>query len=243
MALTLTHIFLFSLIPFGVMVFGGIISTFYEPSEKTTVATQHFAAGVVFAAVAKELLPNLSAHQSPLSLIIGFSLGVLCMLFVKQVTERLSENADGQQGMPFGMLCAVGVDVFIDGLLIGIAFLAGEAGGVLVAVALSIEVLFLGIATSSSMSKRAVHTTTRICIGIGLALLIPIGSLLGGSLFSHMPEAITHGLLAFGIAALLYLVTEELLVEAHEAPLETPIITSCFFLGFLCILLLDGLSK
>jgi ZIP family zinc transporter len=43
--------------------------------------------------------------------------------------------------------------------------------------------------------------------------------------------------LSFGLAALLFLVVEELLVEAHEVP-ETPLITSTFFAGFLLFLVL-----
>jgi ZIP family zinc transporter len=44
-------------------------------------------------------------------------------------------------------------------------------------------------------------------------------------------------ILSFGLAALLFLVTEELLVEAHKEP-ETPISTALFFIGFLAFLLL-----
>jgi ZIP family zinc transporter len=40
------------------------------------------------------------------------------------------------------------------------------------------------------------------------------------------------GILGFGVASLLYLVTEELLVEAHEEP-DTPLIAATFFVGFL----------
>ena len=38
--------------------------------------------------------------------------------------------------------------------------------------------------------------------------------------------------------ALLYLVTEELLVEAHERP-DTPFISAMFFVGFLGLLLIE----
>lgn len=44
--------------------------------------------------------------------------------------------------------------------------------------------------------------------------------------------------LSFGAAALLYLVTEELLVEAHEVP-KTTLSTAMFFLGFLILLIID----
>jgi zinc transporter, ZIP family len=46
------------------------------------------------------------------------------------------------------------------------------------------------------------------------------------------------GFLSFGLMALLYLVTEELLVEAHEKP-DTPLISSMFFVGFLALLTLE----
>ena len=47
-------------------------------------------------------------------------------------------------------------------------------------------------------------------------------------------------ILGFGVAALLYLVTEDLLLEAH-ATSDTPAITATFFLGFLIPLVLAHL--
>ncbi len=48
-------------------------------------------------------------------------------------------------------------------------------------------------------------------------------------------------MIAFGTAALLFLVTEELLTEAHEVK-ESPLMTSAFFIGFLAVFLLELLS-
>ena len=50
-----------------------------------------------------------------------------------------------------------------------------------------------------------------------------------------------EAVLAFTCAALLYLVAEELLVEAHEGreESETPLETAVFFAGFLALLILD----
>jgi ZIP family zinc transporter len=55
-----------------------------------------------------------------------------------------------------------------------------------------------------------------------------------------MPAPVQGGFLAFGLIALLYLVTEELLVEAHESE-DRPWVTAMFFVGFLLLLLLDEL--
>lgn len=50
--------------------------------------------------------------------------------------------------------------------------------------------------------------------------------------------AVQDALVAFGAAALLYLATEELLVEAHEVR-EGPLMTTSFFAAFLLILALE----
>jgi len=53
-----------------------------------------------------------------------------------------------------------------------------------------------------------------------------------------LPNPLLTGFFAFGLIALLYLVTEELLVEAHETP-DRPWVTAMFFVGFLALLLLE----
>lgn len=72
----------------------------------------------------------------------------------------------------------------------------------------------------------------------GLALLIAVGAGMGLTVFAGASNAVLAGTLAFGCAALLYLVTEELLVEAHSVE-ETPLVTSLFFAGFLTILVVE----
>ena len=49
-------------------------------------------------------------------------------------------------------------------------------------------------------------------------------------------------MLSFGAAALLFLVTEELLIEAHEVE-QTPFITAAFFAGFLALYVIGILSE
>lgn len=234
---------LYSLLPAFGMIIGGAIASIYQPSDKLTSATQHFAAGVVFAAVAKELLPKLGADNAPLALVIGFILGVISMLLLKILSNKLTEDDKKTTGISLGLVTAVGVDLLIDGILIGVAFLAGARGGLLIAIALALEILFLGLSTTATLGARSVSIKARLFLTLLLAFLIPIGSVFGAALLSQLPAVITDGILAFGVAALLYLVTEELLTEAHEHEIrETPLITASFFLGFLCILLLENLA-
>lgn len=75
---------------------------------------------------------------------------------------------------------------------------------------------------------------------LGLACLPFLGATVGGTVLAGLTGGVMDGLLAFGVAALLYLVTEELLVEAHKAP-DGPWITSLFFVGFLLLLTISML--
>jgi len=56
-------------------------------------------------------------------------------------------------------------------------------------------------------------------------------------MLSVVNEQVLTYILAFGLSALMYLITEELLVEAHEQK-DTPINTAIFFVGFFIFLLI-----
>lgn len=221
---------LFTALPVATMVAGASLAAFRTPGPALKSAVQHFAAGLVFAVVADELLPKVMHARLPLSAAIGFAVGTALMLALRMQTE-------GKEGSR-ALLAGVGTDIFIDGLLIGIGFAAGERGGILLSVALAVEILFLGLATSSSLvaagfaNSRAVTTTS------ALASFLLLGAGLGATVLSHLGGSSLEALLAFGCAALLYLVTEELLVGAHELP-HTPVTTAMFFVGFLALLLVE----
>ena len=136
------------------------------------------------------------------------------------------------------MLIAVGIDVFLDGLLIGVGFAAGARVGTLLVVALTLELLFLGISVAASLTEAKLARPRIILTVVGLATLVIVGALLGGSLLGGLSGLGLEIVLSFGAAALMYLVVEELLVEAQEVQ-ETPLITASFFAGFVALYLLE----
>jgi ZIP family zinc transporter len=120
------------------------------------------------------------------------------------------------------------VDVATDGFIIGAGFAAvGETGTVL-ALGLSVELLFLGLAVTSE--RIAGWRIVGVTAALGLTVL---GfAVLGNLLLAGASAAVLAGTLSFSAAALLYLVTEELLMEAHEVG-EKPVATPVLFGGFL----------
>lgn len=228
----------YALVPVATMVVGAAIAAARPPGEKVRSGIQHFAAGVIFSVVGVELLPDVVASHDVLEVAGGFTLGVIVMLLVERLAGAHEYADEGREAAAAGMLTAVGVDLLLDGLLVGISFAAGATEGSLVAGALAFEMLSLGMALAVDLNRAGATAGRAIAIPAILALVTLVGgAALGSTVLAHAPDYVLATVLAFGSAALLFLVTEELLVEAHRVG-ETPWATAMFFLGFIVFLVL-----
>lgn len=227
-----SHMILTMAIPALVCLGGGLLAAVWNPGHQTRSLIQHFAAGVVLAALAVELLPGIGREQAPAGVLMGaFALGSLFMYGIKLWTMRLEHRAAATgpgSGMGTGLLLATFIDVATDGFIIGAGFAAGGETGTILALGLSVELLFLGLALASG----AVSGRRIVAVSGALGATVLAFSLLGNLLLAGATHAVIGGTLAFSAAALLYLVTEELLIEAHEVE-EKPVSTLVLFGGFL----------
>jgi len=221
---------IYTFIPMLAAIAGMAIAVIYVPSPRAISTFQHLAAGIVFAAAAGELLPEVLEQANSLPILIGGMAGILMTFIMKAIDE----NFGGSSSFIF----SVAFDTLIDGLIIGLGFVAGASQGFLLTFALSVEVLFLGLALTSALALEYSNTAI-IAIGVVIGAMLPIGASLGLMAANLSPDTITAGY-TFGLIALLYLVTEELLVEAHANPqYDTPFVTSLFFIGFLSVVMLE----
>lgn len=236
----LVSVLTFTTIPVLATLLGGALAAWREPSPALRSAVQHFAGGLVFAAIATELIPEIKQGHEPLGVVIGFVLGLAVMLGLRYLLPK-SAPKEGDLGAVSGsgsLVTIVSLDVLIDGLLIGVSFAAGARTGILLTVALTLELLFLSLSTVASLGKRGASRAKVFAVVALLAGLLVVGAVVGGGLLAGLQGIGLEIVLSFGAAALLYLVTEELLVEAHEVP-ETAALTATFFAGFLALLLID----
>jgi hypothetical protein len=111
------------------------------------------------------------------------------------------------------------VDCIVDGFLIGSTVAASRRAGAILGLATCVEMGFLGIAVATRVNRctgsSAVARTSALTgppVLIVLASLL--GTLLGNELRLH--PVYFFAFISFGIVMLLYLVVNELLVEARE---------------------------
>lgn len=213
---------------------GAVLGTLARPSDPAQSTIQHFAAGVVLAGAALELLPEAIGLGDEAAIVGGFAAGGLAMAGLKALTSRLERReTPGSRGL----VLATGVDVFVDGLVVGASFAAGGTTGSLIAVALSIELFFLSLSLVREVAAGGGRRRA-LAVSAAIALLLAVGAVVGAAAFSGAGPEVLAVALSFAAAVLIYLPTEELLGEAH-ALRDTSIGTLALFAGFALFLAIN----
>lgn len=209
------HTYLWLSMPAVVLILGGLLALFWQPSKTLIGLIQHLAAGIILAALTIEVFPEMRRGATEqLGLIISFAVGVMFMYGVKLLgayLERRDESNAALQRFNYGLIITVFIDAALDGVTIGAGFAAGDKVGFALALGLSIEMLFL----SMSMISDTINGARILWLSAGLSVAIFVFAVLGYYFLSASSTTAIALALAFSAAALLYLVTEELLIEAH----------------------------
>ncbi len=248
--------------PVAASAVGAVVAAVRPPGPRVVSGVQHFAAGVVMAALVGEIMPELRAEGQLVWTVAGFVAGAVLVLSLGAYGRHTEAHARGEipphgprfgslrrqtvaaaaaVTLPVGMLGAVAVDLLLDGVLVGLGARLGATQGLILAIALTLEILFLGLSVVSELTAEGVSTGRAIATCTGLGLMTAVGAMAAALLLGEVSHTVMSAVLAFGAAALLYLVVEELLVEAHEER-ESVALGAMFFLGFLVIYVLSALG-
>ncbi len=217
---------------------GGIAAQMFAPPAALLSGVQHFAAGIVMAAVAGEVLPELRERGALWPIVVGFSAGVALLILLRHVEPR-DTGTPGK--LPTGLITVVAVDLLVDGLLVGSSAAVSTRTAVIITIALTAEVLFLGLTVGLQLAEAQVNRLRGALTTTALSLTVAVGAIVGAVVLTGVGSSVLSLVLAFAAAALLWLVVEELLVEAHEVP-ERPWTAAMFFIGFLALFCLEPLQ-
>jgi ZIP family zinc transporter len=216
---------------------GGLVALFWAPSIRARSAVQHFAAGLVIAAVASDVIPEIERVGTPAGILGGFAAGGLVMIGLKWLVLRFEKREARRGRLPVGLSAAAGFDTLADGAIISAGFSTGRDVGVLLSIALAIELAFLTLSVGSEFRKIRRKNWSGPAVTTAIALMLPLGAFVGRWALEGVSPATVATCMAFGAAALIYLIAEELLVESIQAE-ESLVSTAMLFAGFLVVLAL-----
>lgn len=235
---------------------GTVLLVRHEVSANAQRAFLGFAGGVMVAASVWSLLLPAIERAENFSLPVwipaggGFVLGVFFMVLLdralhKMAINRLLEGIKTESGRRTAMLVlAVTLHNIPEGMAVGLAFgLAGVdqhpatlAAAIALAIGIGIQNFPEGAAISLPLFREGFSKGRALWYGVLSGIVEPIAGVLGVLLCSFLTPLMPW-LLAFAAGAMIYVVFEEIVPEAHAC--DNKIGTMGAMVGFLVMMLLD----
>ena len=216
-----------------------------------------FASGVMIAAsIWSLLIPSMSmlvsyGKASVIQVSVGLLAGMAFLLLIDTITPHLHIGSQAPEG-PKSHLSkttmlnlAVTIHNFPEGMAVGVVIAGAMQGGELISMAAALA-MSLGIAIQNipegaiiSMPMKAAGGSKikSFIMGTLSGIVEPIGGILIMLLASFMTPILPY-LLSFAAGAMIYVVIEELIPEASEAP-HSNMSTIGFAIGFVVMMILD----
>jgi ZIP family zinc transporter len=197
---------------------GGGLAELFRVSARALSLALHLAAGIVLAVVGLELMPEALNTSAPWLPLLAFVAGGAAFIgldrAVGYVQGRLGGNQE-QKGA-FAIFGGVSLDLFSDGVMIGTGTVINPALGLLLALGQMPADLPEGFAAVATMRNAGIKRRTRLLLTAGFAVPILFGAALGYLALRGAPEVVTSSVLALTGGALVAVVVEEMVSEAHE---------------------------
>ena len=248
------------LIPFLGTTFGAGTVYFFRSdkmNEKLQKALLGFAGGVMIAAsVWSLLIPAMEQSESMgrfafVPALIGFFIGIFCLLFIDMILPHLHINSEKPEGMKAllrkstMLVFAVTLHNLPEGMAVGVALAAsisGESsitvmGAFALALGIAIQNFPEGAIISLPLRQEVGDKNKAFIYGFLSGVVEPIGAILTIVLTGVLLPVLPY-ILAFAAGAMIYVVVEELMPEAAAGE-HSNISTIGFSIGFALMMVLD----
>lgn len=226
-------------------------------SRKMQTLFLGFAAGIMVAAsVFGLLIPSIEGTEATggigwIPAAGGFALGAIFLLVLDRIIPHLHPESNITEGMSSSMkrttllVSAVTIHNIPEGMAVGLSFaLAAQASdpslyGTAIALALGIGIQNFpeGAAVSLPLRQEGMSAPRAFLVGCLSGIVEPLFGILMVVLASFIAPVMPW-LLAFAAGAMMYVVIEELIPEAHLGE-HSNIATLSVLLGFLIMMILD----
>ena len=236
----------------------GLVFFFKEVNRKILDGMLGFAAGVMIAASFWSLLAPAIEHSEQsnpflggiVPVLFGFLLGGACMRLIDIFLPHLHPGAPPEETEGIKttwhrsmlLVSAITLHNIPEGLAVGVAFGAAASGdGIGAAIALAIGIGIQnfpeGAAVSLPLRREGLSRKESFWWGQLSALVEPIAAVLGAAVVVYMDPLLPYAL-AFAAGAMIFVVVEELVPEAHRGG-NGDIATMGVMLGFSVMMVLD----
>jgi len=205
-------------------VMGGLsVVLLKKVEDKSLSILLGFSAGIMVSITFVELIPESIEEGSLITAVAGLLLGIGMIGFVdiKFPHRHFSFNCEGDKEkaryLKTGILLSVGIAMhnLPEGVAIGTGFMVSFEIGLALAILMAIHNFPEGMAVGAAMCVGKVRASRIILVTALAGVPMGIGALIGGLLGGVSDVALSIGL-GFAAGAMLYIVFDELIPDAHR---------------------------
>jgi zinc transporter, ZIP family len=189
-----------------------------------------FGAGVLFGSVAYELVQDaLEASMTGLDVAIGFALGAVTFYLGSVAIDRLvapppvdeMPNPDRRarrvrRAIGLSLLLGAVLDGIPESAVLGLSVVSGEGISFAILLAVFLSNIPEALSASEGLSEGGVPTRTVVQLWIGVSIVSAIAAAIGAAIATISPVTFVILAQAFAAGAILAMLSESALPEAHE---------------------------
>lgn len=236
----------------GATVIGALIGFLFKgASHKFSDMVLAFAAGIMLAAAVLGLIIPSVEYGGKFGIIvtiIGIFVGAFCLTFIDKLVPHLHKLAgvDIEEHRDTGLakillfVIAIGIHNLPEGIAAGVGF-GGEdtARALFIAIGIALQNIPEGMVIIAPMLAAGIKPRRTMLIAIATGLVEVVGTLVGYFAVS-LATAILPFALAFAGGTMLYVISDEMILDTHEGGSERGA-TYSLIAGFCVMLVVDTL--
>ena len=193
-----------------------------EVPQRIVSAALQFAAGIVTALVAVTLMPPAMRNGPYVLTVLAFFAGGVLYVLLEQYTKRTQaerpagEGATGSGEVSMGLFAGILVDLFVDGVVIGIGSTLNLLTGLVMALGLALSTAPLAFVTIATAKRQGMLAEHRRLLGWMFVVSLMAGALLGYLVLQNQPLGLRMVLVALAAGFLITTVVQGIIPEANR---------------------------
>jgi ZIP family zinc transporter len=197
----------------------------FDVPHRIVSAALQFAAGIVTALVAVTLMPPAIRNGPYVWAVLAFFAGGVLYVLLEYLTKRAqvervtgagAAGAAGRTGISLGLFAGILVDLFVDGVVIGIGSTLDLLTGLVMALGLALSTAPLAFVTIAMAKRQGMSAEHRRLLGWMFVVALMAGALLGYLVLQNQPLGTRMVLVALASGFLITTVVQGIIPEANR---------------------------
>ena len=189
----------------------------YDPPHRVISAALQFAAGIITALVVVTLMPPAMRNGAYVLNVLAFFTGGVLYVLLEHFAKRSAAGSPSAGGeVSTGLYMGIIVDLFVDGVVIGIGSTLNLLTGLIMGLGLALSTAPLAFVTIATAKRQGVSEKSRRRLGALLVVALIAGAVLGYLVLKNQPLALRMVLVALAAGFLITTVIQGIIPEANR---------------------------